>query len=330
MNRSKSSGILSSLIVCIILIITASFFFIYRQRIIDQIAVWQFKPSSQITGLVDRAGMNDNGKFYYFASKPKLDATQTFNSECSRVEKTTSILGCYNGANIFIYDVTDSQLDGIREVTATHETLHAIYLRLSNDAKTRVNKLVEAEYAKLASNSDYKELIAFYDRTEPGQRDNELHSIIGTEVANISPELETYYDQYFSDRKKVVDLDVKYSSVFKGLKARADELTSQMNTLSTSITSRTNDYNNATKTLNNDISSFNSKASSGGFSSMSQFNYERNLLSVRASNLDDLRNSINADINKYQALLDEYNSIASESTKLYNVIDSTLAPAPSI
>ena len=71
-------------------------FVVYRQRIIDQVIVWSYNPSAGVISLVDRGGMNDNGKFYYLASQPELflsaDSTE-FDQVCDQVESTTAILG---------------------------------------------------------------------------------------------------------------------------------------------------------------------------------------------------------------------------------------------
>ncbi|MEI7539489.1 MAG: hypothetical protein WCJ36_01820 [Candidatus Saccharibacteria bacterium] len=330
--KSHSNRVGAVVIIAISCVLTAlSLFLIFnRQYVIDQIAVWQYHPTSAITTLINRTGMNDDGKFLYLASKPKVDATQSFNNECDRVEKITSILGCYSDYHIFIYDVTDPQLDGIKEVTAAHETLHAAYMRMGSDEKAKVDKLLEIEYKKMANNKDLTEMMAFYARTEPGQRDNELHSVIGTEISNISPELETHYKKYFTDRQKVVGLYNKYISVFQKLSSRASDLSDQLKALAVTITAKSTQYNTDAQTLNNDITAFNKRATDGDFSSLSQFYAERNRLSSRVADLDATRTAINADVAKYNTTLDEYNSIASESKKLYNSIDSTLAPAPSV
>ncbi|PIQ71011.1 hypothetical protein COV88_00795 [Candidatus Saccharibacteria bacterium CG11_big_fil_rev_8_21_14_0_20_41_19] len=329
-RKFSKTVIIVNTTISLILIALALLIVANRQRIIDQITVWQFHPTSAITSLVDRAGMNGNGKFLYLSSQPALDATQNFNNECDRIENTTSILGCYSNYRIFIYDVTDKKLDGVREVTAAHETLHAAYARLGSDEKDKINVLLEAEYKKLENNKDYVDRMAFYARTEPGERDNELHSVIGTEIANINPDLEKYYDNYFSDRQKVVALNTKYSSVFINLKAHANVLLAQLNSLSEGIGSATERYNSDVKTLNADIFEFNRRANNGSFQTQSQFNYERAVLSARVDELDVGRAKIDADLALYDQTLAEYNSIASESKKLYNSIDSTLAPAPTV
>jgi len=328
-KRSKVWIIVNS-VICLLLIAASAWVVLNRQFVIDQIAVWQFHSTPQLDALVDRAGMNNHGKFFFLASRPVLDGTQNFNNECARIESTTSILGCYSNNQIFIYDVTDKALDGVREVTATHETLHAIYNRLSTDEKDKIDVLLEAEYKKLQGNKDYADRMAFYARTEPGERDNELHSVVGTEIAKISPELETYYSKYFTNRQDVVALNKKYMSKFIDLKTKANALAAQINDLTSSITTRTNQYNSDAKKLDSDIRAFNLRAKNGDFTSQAQFDAERSVLATRSSELNDVRSSINSDISTYDKLLAEYNSLASESKKLYNSIDSTLAPAPSV
>lgn len=309
-----------------LLVFAAIWLLVNRQYVYDQIIVWQFNPGPGVVELVDRAGMSDQGKFYYLASQPVLDGTQNFNKECETVENSTSILGCYTNKRIYIYDVTDPKLDGIKEVTAAHEALHAAYQRLDSDEKAKVNKLLEAEYSKLESQPEFKERMAFYARTEPTERDNELHSIIGTEVASISPALETYYSKYFIDRQKVVDLNAAYSGVFKALDQKRTDLLMQINELAAKIESDTAQYNNDVVILNADIKAFNNKS----FSSRAQFDYERSQLTNRIAALDSLRSSVEAEVASHDSLVKTYNEIAIESKKLYNSIDSTLAPTPSV
>ena len=315
------------------MVVATMLILVYRQRIIDQITVWGYKPTEQATSLVKRAGLNDNGIFYYYASQPSLFDTSTaveFNKTCNNTEKTSAILGCFSGNKIYINYISDKQLDGISEVTAAHETLHAIYNRISDSEKIKVDKLLEDEYKKLSGNNYYADLLAFYSSYEPGQRDNELHSIIGTEVAQLDPELESYYDQYFVNRQDVVNLDAKYSGVFKSLKAKADDLSGQIDKLLSVITSLSSQYNIDAQLLKNDISAFNERAQNGGFTSQSQFNNERAVLVSRAAALDATRATIQNDYKNYQDMVAQYNSYATQSKKLFDTINSNLVSSPSV
>ena len=330
MRQQRNQGFITSLIVLVVSIAAATLLFFNRQLIVDQLSVWQYKPSEAVVQLAQRVTMSDHGEFYFYAAQPAIESAQIFNEKCAKKEENTAVLGCYNGRNIYIYDVTDPKLDGIREVTAAHEMLHAAYDRLSADEKAKVNDLLEIEYEKLKNNVEFAERMAFYARTEPGERINELHSIIGTEIASISPELETYYKKYFNNRSTLVALHEKYASVFLVLQKRSDELSKQIEAMAESIDSQSAQYNSAITQLNSDIAAFNAKSANGGFSSQAQFQAERNTLLARARQLEQSRSTINTLISQYNELRKELEAIASQSEALNRSINSSLEPAPNI
>jgi hypothetical protein len=333
LKNKKRAGIVSTIVICFILLSISFVAITYRQRILDQITVWSYQPSSDIINVISKAGMNDGGKFYFFANRPALytnNELQQFNDACENIEISTAILGCYTGTKIHVRQITDEKLEGVSEVTAAHETLHAVYDRLDDGEKSRVNTLLEAEYKKIVNDKYYSDLIAYYAKAEPGQRSNELHSIIGTEITDISPQLEEYYARYFSNRQTVVDLHTKYNYAFKALKIKANKIEAQLNALIASVNAKKKRYNIDATNLNNDIADFNSRAENGGFSSQAQFDNERAALVARAADLDDAKAAIKADIARYEMLLNEYNSAAAASKKLYDAIDNKLVPSPSL
>lgn len=329
-TNHRSRGHTVGLVATLISVSVAALLFFNRQYVIDQVTIWQYEPSTPVAQLVDRSGMNDKGEFYFYASTPTLESTQIFNDKCGHREESTAILGCYTAQKIYIYNVIDTRLDGIREVTAAHEMLHAAYERMGDGERQKVNALLETEYNKLKNDKNLAERMAFYAKTEPGQRDNELHSVIGTEVASISSELEEHYKKYFSDRQKVVALHAKYAAVFSDLQTRSDELISELKALGNTIEEDTRTYNSSVTELDKDIENFNTRANNGGFNNQAQFNAERNSLVSRVSVLDNLRDTISANVTKYESLREELASIASTSEALNRSIDSSLAPAPSI
>jgi hypothetical protein len=329
-KKKNKNRIVLNLVICFILLALSVLIIWFRQRIVDQISIWQFKPTAEITALASRLELNTEGKFYFYASQPELESATNFNQSCSRIENSTSILGCYSNSRIYVYNVTDARLDGIREVTAAHEMLHAVYQRLDSGEKDKIAILLEAEYKKLTSDANFVDLIEFYDRTEPGERYNELFSVIGTTVPNIDPALEAYYDRYFSNRQAIVKYNSEYNGVFKDLSDRAAALAVTLNTLSETIPANSAKYNADVKTLNDDIDIFNKKANNGDFESLAQFYSERATIEARVAAINVTRQSINADIDSYNSTLADYNSIALQSQQLYNSIDSTLVNAESI
>lgn len=319
-----------SFVVTILVLVCSLLIVANRQYILDTVHFWSYQPTADVASIASRVRLTDSGKFSFYAAQPAVEDSQKFNMSCGRTEQSTAILGCYVNDKIYLYNVTDNRLDGIKEVTAAHEMLHAVYQRMSDSDRAKVNELVEAEYRKISTNPSFIERMAFYARTEPGERDNELHSIIGTEVANISPELDAHYSKYFTDRSSIVALRNGYEAEFDRLDKQAKALGAQLDSISKQVDAGTAKYNNDVKQLNADITDFNRRAESGSFSTRTAFNNERLALQQRVRGLGDLRNTINNLIDKYEALRSQYNETVTQSKILYQSIDSTLVPAPSV
>jgi hypothetical protein len=310
----------------------AAFLVLNQQYVKDQITVWSYKAPSSIQTIESRIDFSGKGKFYFYATQPELNGPDTFNADCPRQEVGNPILGCYASGRIYVYNVTNTQLDGIEEVTAAHEMLHSVWERMSDADRTRIGALLEAEYKTLSGNTDLTARMSYYQRAEPGQFDNELHSILGSEIGNLSPALETYYKQYFNNRQKVVDLHAKYNTVFTTLKSQSDSLYSELTTLGSSIEARSAQYDVDVKQLSADITSFNTRANNGDFTSLSQFNSERAALLARSNKLDADRASISSDIDTYNSKYAAYQKVSTEIETLNKSIDSikALQPAPSV
>ena len=328
-NQHKNKGIGSLILLGITIALSAGLWF-NRQLVADASSYFNYKPTAAVELIAARNNFTDIGKFYFYADNPGVNASATFSSACDNKESGTAILGCYVGNRIYIFDVTDKRLDGVEEVTAAHELLHAIYQRMSDDDKARVDKLVEAEYEKLKDDPVFAERMAYYARTEPGERDNELHSIIGTEVASISTELEAHYKQYFNDRSVIVAYHDAYNGEFVKLANQAKSLSSQMDKLNKQIATMSKQYNTDVKKLNLDITDFNQRATNGGFSSQSQFNTERQALEDRAAAIATEHSGINNRVDKFNKLRGQYNDIVTQSNDLYKSIDSSIPPAPKV
>lgn len=103
-----------------------------------------------------------------------------------------------------MFDVTNQELNGIEQVTAAHEMLHAAYDRLSDSQRQKVDALLLTEADKLKSDPTFSARIAVYAKLPKDQYVNELHSVIGTEVADPGSALEQYYTTYFADRTQVI------------------------------------------------------------------------------------------------------------------------------
>ena len=238
----------------------------YWQQITDYYKVYSYQPTPAITQLADRSGMSDKGRFYFYATSPQLETAEQFNDECRRAEKGSPILGCYSPASdtIHIFNITDSELDGIKEVTAAHEMLHAVFARMSEQEISDITPQLESVYSQHKTDK-LEERMQYYERVAPGTRVNELHSIIGTEFAGIGSELEGHYAKYFSDRQAVVGLHQNYSQKFEDIERQINELTASLDSQAEQIEDLSLAYDQDIQAINQRIRQFNRRAESAGF-----------------------------------------------------------------
>lgn len=310
-----------SLGVTLALLLVAGWVFTHRQYIVDQLAVWNFTPSASVSALSSDLELTSDGNFYLMASRPIIQQADDFNRSCPQQEVNNPILGCYSEQRIYIYDVQNEKLNGIQQVTAAHEMLHAVWERMDAGEQKKVTALLDSVYQSLPD-QDLKNRMDYYQRTEPGEFYNELHSIIGTEISSISPDLEAYYRNYFNDRQAIVAFHSNYSSVFQGLEDESNRLYQRLTELDTQITAERNQYDQSLTSLSSDISSFNARANSGSFSSNAAFYSERSALVARSNQLEVQRSTLNTLIEEYNQTYQQYKAIASQIQQLSTSIDS--------
>lgn len=324
MTASRAVAITFALLLNFSIILGGVWALTNQQRIADQFAVWQFDPSSRVQQYVVASGMSDQGKFLFYASRPTIQPNPTFNSTCSNVEEDFGVLGCYfpSQKSIYLFDVTDDRLAGIEEVVAAHEMLHAAWDRTSATERSRLAVLLEAEAARMKDDPEFKTTLEFYAKTEPGQRANELHSIIGTEFSALGPELEAHYAEYFADRAAVVALHEKSNAVFTAQQDASKKLVDQLDSLRASIDADYDSYNSGYDSLNSDIDNFNTRADNRDFGSAEQFNSERASLMSRQNSLNAFYESIKSDVATYDDLvtkLEALNATISDLNKSINI-----------
>jgi hypothetical protein len=313
-----------------VLIIGSLWLWTQRQYVVDAIQYYQFTPSEAVRQVAEDAGFTDDAVFTFYATRPVIESSSTFNQHCERREADSPILGCYSANRIYIFDITDDRLEGIKVVTAAHELLHAEYERLPSSERERLDDLLEKAYQS-GTNPKLEERMAYYEKTQPGQNINELHSIVGTEFASIDPELEAYYTRFFKDRQALVTLHEQVESQFEALSEEADLLVSQIEQLALTINEDTRRYNDQVESLNSSVQRFNDQASrSGGFTTQQEFQAARQDLVDQSEDLASFRQAIQASIAQYKTLLAKLDSINAESASLNQSLDSTLSEAPSI
>jgi hypothetical protein len=324
--RLMSGGLVPRSLIYVLILGLLIWEFIYRDYLIDSYTLLNYQPASNVSQVAENSDLTDLGKRYFYASRPEINDRSNFNNNCKVHNEKTVVLGCYADRRIYLFNVTDSRLSGIEEVTAAHEMLHAAYDRLTFWQKNDVDRMVEAWYPHI-TDQRIKDIMVEYATTEPGQRDNELHSILATEVRNLSPELEDYYKQYFTDREKVVAYSEGYESVFIGIQNQQEQLSNELSNLASQVNSEVASYNAEFERLSTDVNNFNAKASKpNGFSSIDDYNSGRDALLARQEQLSNQMDRINqrtSDYNNKRAQLEDLNG---QTASLSQSVNSLASP----
>ncbi|MFZ1258220.1 MAG: hypothetical protein WAQ25_02010 [Candidatus Saccharimonas sp.] len=310
----------------VVILVVSVLFILYGQRVIDRIQAGRFTPTAQLAAVHDTLQLTRVGSDLLYASKPQIDSKQSFNTKCHTEERTTAILGCYTKRTIYLYDINEKSLQGTLEVTAAHEMLHAAYDRLNFFERRYVEDLLQKEHERLKDNAELKNIMAYYAKSEPGAELNELHSLLGTTIPTLSPELEKYYAHYFKDRAKVVALNAAYNQVFGEISRKANQLQKQITDLRPEINSDLARYESDRKQLELDIAAFNERAKSNGFTTQSSFQVARSALLARVDALNKRQVAVNERVAEYNDYIKQLNNLAVRASELNQSINGA-APA---
>jgi len=295
----------------------------------DAIMDWMVLRNYQAPGAIQTLASDDTltpfAQRLFYVNRPQIEGKDDFNKHCTNASDQIIVLGCYTGnrRGIYLYNVTDSRLAGIEQVTAAHEMLHQAYDRLSRSQRSKVDDLLQKYYAS-GTTDEIRSQMASYQKTEPGEQLNELHSVLGTEVSRLPAELETYYKQYFANRQKVTSYYEQYQAEFTERQKQIEDYDDQLGTLKAQIDVKRNDLSDKEKSLaaqrqqlgtylsNNQINQYN--AAVPGFNA--QVNAYRTEL-----------DAANALIVEYNQLLEQRNAIAVQEQQLQQALDSHVSSA---
>lgn len=292
---------------------------VHRQDILDWWTLRSYSPPAAVQQLAEQDTMAGRGRDMFYVSAPSIDPSATFNQHCSSDGEKTIVLGCYTSdQHIYLYDVTDPRLNGVIQVTAAHEMLHAAYQRLDTTAKAQVDSWVQADVDRLKTTDDHlQSLITLYQQSEKGQVLNEMHSILGTEYANLSPQLENYYKQYFTDRSKVVGFANQYKAAFTAAQADIKKLEQQLNALKPQIDALTADVEQRKTELDQQTAELNSLRNDPAAynAQVPSYNASVNAYNALVMQLKNL-------IAQYNSIVQQHNNEAAAQNDLYHSLDS--------
>lgn len=298
--------------------ITAAFIVFNRQWLYDFYREKTYQPTSEMQTIRDSLKLTDQGKFLFNASHPGLYSEEEFNNNCQSLSDETAVLGCYTRQNIYVYNITEKRLAGIRELTTAHELLHAVYARMSSDEKDALRPDLEKVYRE--NQSTLKKEIGSYSSD---QQLEEIYVRAGTEIKKLPASLEQHFAKIFQDQDKIVNFYNSYIAVFRQLESELDTLKNEMENLNSTINQKTKAYESAVSQLNNEVNEFNNCANTVDcFSSEYEFNLRRNELVAKQNYLDTLYYEIDSLISQYNKYVEKYNNNVLESNNLQNIVNS--------
>lgn len=296
-----------------------------RQGIYDWVRLHDYTPDAAISQLAADDTMTPYAQRVFYVNHPQLDNKASFAPQCPSGTEQSVVLGCYHPSQdgIWILAVSDSRLKGIEQVTSAHETLHALYGRLSAAKRQQVDTWLINYYHHGLTDPTIKQQIAEYQKTEPHDVVNEMHSVFGTEAANLPAALENYYRQYFTDRQALVG---DYHYYEKALSQRVTEINhddSQLQALKAQINSGQNGLAAAAAALDRRQAALDSeRAADPGAYNAAVPSYNAQVAAYN-SQLEAVRSLIS----RYNALVAARNKLALEQQQLVSEISGSSLPA---
>ena len=296
-----------------------------RQPLLDWLKLRNYHAPVAIAALATDDTMTPAARRVFYVNAPKLEPKSTFNNFCSNNSEQTVVLGCYVGDQngIYLLTVSDPRLQGIEQVTAAHEMLHAEYDRLSSVQRTQVDGWLMDYYNHGLQDPVVKAQIASYQKTEPHDVVNEMHSVFGTEIANLPTNLENYYKRYFTSRATVTNFATQYEAEFSSRQNQISADDAQLATLKAEINDDESDAKTRQTQLNNQQAQLDSEQNSGNTTAYNNGVASYNVGVAAYNNEVD---TIHGLVNQYNALVDARNQIALEEQQLSSDITSKVSP----
>ncbi len=277
---------------------------IRHQDLYDWYRLHNYQPTAAVSNLATGSSMTDYGRRIYYVNHPMIDQKSVFASNCPSGTEQTVVLGCYKGnqAGIYFLSIDNGELAGIMQVTAAHEMLHAGFDRLSAGDKTRVSNLLQNYYDHDLHDATIKQTIDEYRKTEPNALVDEMHSIFGTEVANLPAPLESYYKKYFNDRSKVVNYYNGYEAAFTSRQAKIKAYDQQLSDWKTQITALEQQISSDQTALSRQRQQLEAQRSSNDIAG-----YNQGVSSYNAA-----VNHYNSEISRLKTLITNYNQLVTQ------------------
>ena len=211
--------------------------------------------------------------------------------------------GCYDPSTNRIYiRQMPSDLYDLEVSTAAYEMLHPVYINIYNSGQgSALNKSIEANYQAI-NDSFLNSQVANFAKTEPGARDLELFSLLGTGYSNLTQDLANYYQPYFSNIGDSIAANNQVTQLFQ---SDVSQLTQLNGTLSTDNNDINTVYNEATTAYNDSVSWANV---GNAYENNYNYNIYQQDYNIYSQDITDYNNTVS----QYNQLLQSYDQLVTE------------------
>lgn len=312
-------------VVLVALVGATIFVWLDRERLQDSLILRGYTPAVEIQNLAADTAMTEYAKRLFLVNKPALNDKVALNTNCKDLAEEAAVLGCFKGdrQGIYIYDITDGRLYGIEQVTAAHEMLHQAYERLSPTERAHINALLEDYYRAGLADQSVKDKMLIYEKTEPNDLANEMHSIFGTELENLPTELEAYYTRYFTDRQRVVAFRKTSQAAFDTYRnqilsydKRLEELKPSIEQLETVLTAEIAQLRSTKAEMDADLAA----------GRIQEYNAAVTPYNTLVKTYNQQLAALNKQIEEYNKIVAERNALSVKVSELNEALDSSLTP----
>jgi hypothetical protein len=297
-----------------------------RQSILDWWALRGYTAPANVAALGTQDTMTSKARHLLYVNHPVVASGKQFTGHCPAGSEKTVVLGCYvgNDAGIYVYQVTDARLNGVEQVTAAHEMLHAAYRRLSSGERTKVDAMLTDYYEHGLTDQRVKDTIAAYKKSEPHDVVNEMHSVFGTEIAELPAPLETYYRQYFANRAAVTGYTASYQAEFTDRQAKVAAYDTQLKTMKQQIDTDQAALDQQKSQLTRQAQQLDSERSGGQIgeynAGVASYNHDVQTYNALLAATKDL-------IQQYNGIVDARNALALEEQQLTQELSANALPS---
>ena len=282
----------------------------------DYIKLYNYKAPSAISDLATQDTMTDYTRHLFYLNSPQiLDTVTSFRNQCSET-KNIIVLGCYKigQKGIYIYKVNNPLLAGINQV------LHSVYERLSVADRNQLNKDLQYYYDNKLTDTNVKAEISLYQKYEPNSVYDEMSCTYGTELKDLTPNLEKYYSKYFSNRLTIYNYYSSYESQFNSRIAKIYSYDTNLTSMNSNIKSQQLNLSS----LYSQINTLKAKMDSLKNTNVISYNSLVSSHNSLVNEYNSLRDSNLVLVDQYNSIVLLRNSIVDDLKKLDQAIDTTI------